>query len=432
MPFIRTIVPILFLFILSSCNFSDEPSSTQDRLNMYLIDASVKEVYLRVSPGNRFRDIYVTLQRNNLPVQTFRVNKDTVICDTALSGGTTYTYQLTEGKSGTLEKLSEKVMATTLTPTSHNISWQTFDFGIGNMDQALDVSIIDENNVWVSGDFTVREAGEDKYYNLLKWDGSKWTYEVAENEREGYYYGVLYSIFSFSKSDIWVGNNTPGHWAGDKWNFYGVETGYPKPTGRLRKIWGTNSSNMYFAGEDGSVVKYDGKSWRLLNAGSIGYTADMCGYKDELTGEEVVYCPYSINYNPMLSKVIRITSRPNSIEKVELIGFPDEMVPLTVWTHKGYPVYAGGSGLFYYTQDRWKDAGLKTDKYIQLVRGNALNDIFVTGWGLLAHYNGIEWKTYEEFSGSWDAIFSMDVKGNTIAVVGIHNGRVAVAIVKRN
>ncbi|MCU7496332.1 MAG: hypothetical protein HF311_12745, partial [Ignavibacteria bacterium] len=249
MPFIRTIVPILFLFILSSCNFSDEPSSTQDRLNMYLIDASVKEVYLRVSPGNRFRDIYVTLQRNNLPVQTFRVNKDTVICDTALSGGTTYTYQLTEGKSGTLEKLSEKVMATTLTPTSHNISWQTFDFGIGNMDQALDVSIIDENNVWVSGDFTVREAGEDKYYNLLKWDGSKWTYDVQLYR--GSIYGVLYSIFSTSKSDIWVGNNTPSAWNGTYWIDYGAAEGYPKTHAWIRKIWGTNSSNMYFAGEDG-------------------------------------------------------------------------------------------------------------------------------------------------------------------------------------
>ncbi|HEX2925215.1 MAG TPA: hypothetical protein VHP38_02985, partial [Ruminiclostridium sp.] len=70
---------------------------------------------------------------------------------------------------------------------------------------------------------------------------------------------------------------------------------------------------------------------------------------------------------------------------------------------------------------------------IDVVRGSALNDIFVSGaMGLLAHYNGIDWMVYPEFSDHWDVISSLNVKGNTIAAVGILNNKVAVAVGKRN
>lgn len=433
MPFIKSLILFFSLLFLSSCNLTDQTLNDIDKLGIYVIDTSSKEVYLRIKPNNRYRVGNVTLQKNNSPLMTFNSSKDTVICDTSLVPNTSYTYQITEEQASSSRKLSDKITAVTLGTTNHDVSWQIYYVGQSLVDEPMDVAIIDENDIWVSGRFTRSEAGGEKFYNLVKWDGLKWTYDVSKNESEGYYYGDGYSVFALSKYEVWAGNSIPGLWNGEKWKFFGVETGYPKPTAWIRKIWGKSSSDMYFAGENGSVVKYDGKSFKLLNEGGIGLTADMYGYKDEVTGEKVVYCPYAIHYDPRLSKVIRISGSKTGIDNIDFITKDGGIRPVTVWTHRGYPVYVGGEGLYYYTLGSWKDAGLEVNKFISKVRGNGLNDIFAAGeWGLLAHYNGMEWMTYPEFSDKWDEVSLLDVKGNMIAAVGTFNGHVAVAIGKRN
>lgn len=433
MSYIRVLILLLPLMFLTSCNLTDQTPSNIDRLGLYIIDTSTKEVYLRIKPNNRFREGFVTLQRNNFPIMTFSSSKDTVVCDTSLVPNTGYTYMITENESPFSRKLSEKVTARTLGTTSHNVSWQMFYMGWSLVDEPMDVVIIDENDIWISGRFTRTEAGEEKFYNLIKWDGSNWTYDVAKNESEGYYYGDGYSLFALSKNEVWEGNSVPGLWNGEKWKYFGVEKGYPKPTAWIRKIWGSGSTDMYFAGEDGSIVKYNGTRFSLLNEGSAGLTADMYGYKDEVTGEKVVYCPYAVHDDPRLSKVIRISGSSSGIDNIDFIRKDGGIRPVTVWTHRGYPVYVGGEGLYYFTPGRWKDAGMRVNKFIYKVRGTGLNDIFAAGaWGLLAHYNGSEWMTYPEFTDKWDDISLLDVKGNTIAAVGTYNGQVAVAIGKRN
>lgn len=427
MRYTKALLALIFLFLLSSCNLIDPPASESDKLELSLLDTSSKEVYLRIKTGDRFINEEITLKRNGFSLMKFRASRDTVICDTLLRPNTKYTYQIAESGGLGFQKHSEKVIASTLSTTSHNVSWQIYYIGEAGFDDPWDVEIIDENNIWVSGNFTRNESGVEKYYNLVKWDGLKWSDDAALYK--GSIYGVLYSIFAFSKSDVWVGNNTPAHGEGKNWFFYGEEENYPEMHTWIRKIWGTSSADMYFAGENGSVLKYDGKSWKLVTEVSAGYTTDIWGYKDEITGEKTVYCPLTFPADLKASKLIRIYGN----DQADFISFNAGMEPSSVWTHRGYPVYVAGTGLYYYTPGRWKDAGLVTNKFVDRVRGSALNDIFVSGaMGLLAHYNGIDWMVYPEFSDHWDVISSLNVKGNTIAAVGVLNNKVAVAVGKRN
>ncbi|MDP4197790.1 MAG: hypothetical protein Q8940_22275, partial [Bacteroidota bacterium] len=109
------------------------------------------------------------------------------------------------------------------------------------------------------------------------------------------------------------------------------------------------------------------------------------------------------------------------------------MMPYSLWTNKGFPLFTcSGWGLFSNKTGKWKKEPLIDSKFMNRIRGNAPNDIFVAGdYGFLAHWNGLTWKVYDEFSDNGGSIFRVAVKGNTIAAIGILRGSAVAIIGKR-
>jgi hypothetical protein len=54
----------------------------------------------------------------------------------------------------------------------------------------------------------------------------------------------------------------------------------------------------------------------------------------------------------------------------------------------------------------------------------------VGDFGLVAHFNGVDWQVYNEAAVA--QFYSLDYKGNTMVAVGDQNGKAVVLVMKRN
>jgi len=102
------------------------------------------------------------------------------------------------------------------------------------------------------------------------------------------------------------------HYDGDGWSEIDLSSVMPSFTGAiLSKVWGTGPDNVFFVGDYGTVFRYDGANWHLLdqpfngtirsaggdtitvagdNGSILTYTPD-CPAGEYLSGEECVACP---------------------------------------------------------------------------------------------------------------------------------------------
>ncbi len=156
--------------------------------------------------------------------------------------------------------------------TSHNFVWEIDTLG-GYGSYLNDVAIIDENNIWVVGNIETDTAT----YNAAHWDGSVWELILIGVQ------GVIgEGIFYFAENDIWVAAGIIYHWNGEEWErFHLYNMGVLGANdGGVTEIWGTSSSNIYFAGRKGSIVHYDGSTFTEMESETDVDLIDIYG-KDE-------------------------------------------------------------------------------------------------------------------------------------------------------
>ena len=105
----------------------------------------------------------------------------------------------------------------------------------------------------------------------------------------------------------------------------------------------------------------------------------------------------------------------------------------SVWFGEDTPLYVCGSGLHIYENGQWSKVEELPKIYKNRVRGNHQNDVFVAGeFGLLAHYNGVDWKVYDEPSLPTGKYWGLAVKGDLVVAVGWDGtGRAVICIGKR-
>ena len=158
---------------------------------------------------------------------------------------------------------SNKVTATTLDTTSHNFSWQTFEFGQHSSSVLYDVAIINENNIWAVGEIYMNDSlgnPDPNAYNAVYWDGSVWEvkrimfYTICGQQSRTPY--PAKAIWVFNENDIWIAMN------GDQ--IARIENGTQTKTMCLpwsfviNKIWGSSSNDLYVVGNNGNIAHYGG------------------------------------------------------------------------------------------------------------------------------------------------------------------------------
>jgi len=309
---------------------------------------AVTEIKLNIIPEDSLADFTMELTRNDSTVQTLSIHSDTILKDTGLQANVSYTYKV-YWMDGT-ERIGESnaLTVTTMDTTSHNFTWQIDTLGrYGSVIE--DVWVVNENDIWVVGEMVVADStsndGREKY-NIAHWNGDVWVLDEVFSGSV-----LLNSIHYFNENDIWVTSGVPKHWNGEEWIMYHLwDMGVlNEDQGGAHSIWGTSSSDIYFAGNKGSIVHYNGNDWTVIESGTDYYIRDIWGVTDDITGESLITMGCgNLIWAPSQLKIIQINKGGNlSYMNDEGISYSIHGIWSDDWPH--YIVC--GAGVFEYNED---------------------------------------------------------------------------------
>jgi hypothetical protein len=320
--------------------------------------------------------------------------------------------------------------------TSNNFTWH-FDTlaGQGGSSQLNDVVIINDTLAYAVGALYLNDSlghPDPNQYNLAVWNGIKWTLQKVGI----YYNGILlsdnlYTVFAFSKNDLWVGGGGAYHWDGTSWH----ETGLTNQVfnGRLYRFWGTSSSDLYIVGTNGSIAHYDGSAWTPVQSGTTLDIQDIWGATDSTTGKQTILAVAGNYYISNDRTILQISGT----SVTALSDYGTNAALNGVWFSLAKQFWVVGAGIwektYSLTQPYWTTRNI-TGYTTNSIRGTAINDIFVCGaFGDLLHFNGVSWHAYDDqtylSSGQYEMLA---VKGNIVLAVGHEAQSAIVAIGRRS
>lgn len=271
---------------------------------------------------------------------------------------------------------------------SHFENWTLDSLG-GYGSRINDVVLINEDEFYIVGLFYIDTVA----HNVAKWTNGDWQFIDAINPHI-----ELFSIFYFNEEDIWVTSEAyPKHWDGESWTQYHLyNLGLDVSAGR--GIWGTSSSNMYFCGDEGGIVHFNGDEFQQIESNSNVDLKDISGNEN---GDYIFVVGYDVLEEPLGNTILRI----NNFEVDELY-YSNMYSPGEYGSCRAVSVVGDTAiikvdvGLLKYN---W-NTGFSNltalveccDEYQNGVLEMAINesdDIFmVQGVGRFMHYNGSTWQ----------------------------------------
>jgi hypothetical protein len=419
---------ILLLLSTQSCKQATEPR-LEPELTLTLEDVSCTEAWMQLKTTNLQLPATLTLYKNNVAQNNILCYGDTLLYIDSLLPNQTYKIKVSsiQYPASPEETSSNELTVTTMDTTSHNFTWQSWEFGECGSSSLYDVAIIDENNIWAVGEIYIRDSlgnCDPNAYNAVHWDGTKW-----ELKRIYHYsscnpvdYPPFKSIVAFSDTEIVLTSGGSIGWFNGKMNR--TDCGIrPLLTGAINKLWGSSSEDLYAVGNNGNIAHWDGVSWRKIESGTTLNIYDI--YSDN--GE--IICIASGKFISSGKKVLSI--RYGSTSEINSVGLSDNLSSIWFKSRKKY--YIAGAGIYWSKSLKyanWEKINTQNTRYCEKIRGNNYNDIFIAGsYNLILHYNGYSWYEYTEYGYSEN--LSLDFKGNTMVTVGWENEQARIVMGRR-
>ena len=313
--------------------------------------------------------------------------------------------------------------------TSHNFTWTIDTFGIGGRGSSylLDVAIVNENDIWAVGE--IHTAETDTFdslanwvppFNAVHWNGQQWEL-VRFIKQDGNVILPIRGILHIDWSHAWLAAGSIYFWNGNSNKRADLSYQRDITTGELvQRLWGASNSSIYGVGSEGIVVHYDGSDWQKLNSGTTVDIQDIWGAMNPKSGEYEILAVASFGPFPPQAKQLL------SIQETNVTIVPDSGLALSlsgIWFVPGEIYYVVGDGVFHTEEigQFWQSDTTHPLLYKVGVRGNAANDIFITGsFGLVSHYNGSTWHHYtgNELPNISGGYGKASLKLNCLATVG--------------
>jgi len=410
---------LLAVLQLQSCNKPTEPA--KESISVTVEDVSCTEAWLKISDTNANPNIMVIVKRDDIDILILNLNKaDTVIVDENRLPNKTYTYRAVKQQGSNLIEASKPVTATTLDTTSHNFTWQTFEFGEYSSSTFYDVAIIDENNIWAVGEIYMKDSlgnYDPIFYNAAHWNGTNWQLKKI------FYKGGIWSIrtvYAFNKNDIWF--------SGYMRYYNGQFLELPIPSilmgWQINKLWGSSSNDLYAVGNGGNIAHWNGSSWKKIESGTNVDLIDIWGISD---GSIIWIAGKNLN------KTVLIKIENNTPHTVFEEDYPWQIQKgklsaglSSIWAHNKKFLYVTTPITVYRCLSTTKGEGEEIYPYNDYlkggtirIRGTGYNNILTAGNNSsIYHYNGHNWSPYESIYDERIYLRGLDVKPNLVVVAG--------------
>ena len=424
LPFILAIA-----LIIVSCDTTEPPIIPPPDLRKITLtfeDASCTEVWLKIKADSLTLPAEIKLMSDAVITNIMLTTKDTVVYIDSLLPNQTYNYQAVLSTDTTIK--SEKVTAQTLEPTSHNFTWQSWEFGQHSNSVLYDVAIIDENNIWAVGEIYMNDSlgnPDPTFYNATHWNGSNW--ELKRILYQGSIWSIK-TIYAFSENDIWFSAFVR--------YLNGQFIDLPIPAILMgwskNKIWGSSSNDLYVVGNNGNIAHYNGTTWTKIESGTTLHLTDIYGDSEGNI--------YASGVDISLAKGVVVKSNStnnwNVIIEGEIINESQLFEKLfgrlgTLWVDEIGTLYVGADFLYHFKNKKWNFVRSLPENYIggnqyyigylYSIRGNKSNDIIIAGdRNTLRHFNGINWAEVGIPYTPYRSIFwrSVLIKDNLSVAVG--------------
>jgi hypothetical protein len=421
--------------ILAGCRKEAPPQPYVRSIDLEALDASCTEAWLRVRFTDSAAPRAFALKRDGQTIlSALNSPPDTLLIDEGLLPNRTYGYKAYRFADSRLVDSTAQVTLTTMDTTSHNFTWHIDTLGDGGGSVLYDVAIINDTLAYAVGEIYKRDSlgnWDPLRYNLAKWNGQRWELKrVTVNFRGNLITPPLYGIYAFSGTDIWIAAGMAIHGNESNWVGHDVRALTGVDSLSFTKCWGVNSTDMYFVGLAGFIAHYDGVRWRRIESGTTLDVYDIYGSRNLRTGETEIYAVAAKQFVTFDRRILRV--RSSGVEAVS-----DSTIPYSlhgVWLKGGGPYYVVGSGI-YRKRDpmragpwQWLHPGV-TPYYTYAIRGNDVNDVFICGsYGELLHFNGIQFRSYQNTPGfSAIEFYEVSCRNNLVVAVGYVQPR-AVAV----
>ncbi|MFA6439243.1 MAG: hypothetical protein WCX28_08040, partial [Bacteriovoracaceae bacterium] len=274
--------------------------------------------------------------------------------------------------------------------TSHTFNFVIETFGDGGGSSITDIDIINDSNAYAVGEIFTRDSLgniENQPYNVFRYDGKKWHSERIKFQLfnfdctvGGYYYGLIKAVFAFNPiSIVFTDGASVVHFDGQSYTY--LPCSLPIKTGVILKIWGLSIQDFYAVGTEGMILRFHNGVWKKIDSGTQLPINDIWGDSNSITGETEIMCLASNKSQNNGRKIIRIIDQ-QSTKHLSDEGLPWSLSGL--WFDSKQKYFAVGDGFYCSTSldQTWQAYTISAD-YKTSIRGNSINDIFVSGIHML-------------------------------------------------
>jgi hypothetical protein len=120
-----------------------------------------------------------------------------------------------------------------------------------------DICYINDTCIWAVGWIGVGA----EYVNAYHWNGKEWLFEKILDSIRVH---ELTAVYGSAPDDIWfVSGNLFTHWDGKR--FRTDFSIWQQMKGVVSESWGSGPDNIWMGGENGSLVHFDGKKWKVIS-----------------------------------------------------------------------------------------------------------------------------------------------------------------------
>ncbi|AFH48157.1 Hypothetical protein IALB_0445 [Ignavibacterium album JCM 16511] len=415
MPLIILLIQILL--ITTGCKQTTEPK-LEPELKLELEDVSCTEAWINLRITNLQLPANVTLYKNSEAQNNILCYGDTLLYVDSLLPNQTYKFKsIVQSSNQQIITSSNELTVTTMDTTSHEFTWQSWEFGQHSSSTLYDVAIIDENNIWAVGEIYMLDSlgrPDPNAYNAVHWDGTKW-----ELKKIGGIGGwACHTVFAFSSNDIWFEGNI--HWNGSTYTAY--MNGWPlMPNGdgwQVNKMWGSSSSDLYAVGNNGNIAHWDGRKWTKIESGTYLNIGTIWGISDNKGG-----------YNKFLAAgdMMIILNNEN---KVNIVLPGPNMFVNSLWGINNNLIYTAGNGIVLFKNNKWEKITIPELNTVYSIKGNNFNNVFgISSVFSVVHFNGFSWQFINR--GDTKIYFRLGVKNNLAVAVGWQGDRAVLTLLRR-